>query len=85
MWCNGIQGIYAQLAVGVGLPVDLPNLSSWTFRCGHHRGLFASCKTNNDQDNKVQDYKEKHLLDKKENNNRNEEQDSNNERNYTYH
>ena len=26
--------------------VDLPNLSSQTFRCGHHRGLFALCKTN---------------------------------------
>ena len=22
------------------------NLSSRTFRCGHHRGLFTSCKTN---------------------------------------
>ena len=25
---------------------DLPNLSSQTFRCGHHRGLFAVHKTN---------------------------------------
>ena len=38
-------------------------------------------KQNNDQDNKLQDYKEKNLLDKTENNNRNGEQDSNNESN----
>ena len=31
---------------GVNLPVYLPNMSSQTFRCAHHRGLFASPKTN---------------------------------------
>ena len=38
---------------GVDLPadlwVDLPNLSSQTFRCGHHRVLFALHKTYEDQ------------------------------------
>ena len=28
------------------LPVDLPNMSSRPFYCAHHRGLFASRKTN---------------------------------------
>ena len=32
--------------LGGGPPVDLPNLSSQMFRCGHHRGLFTSCNTN---------------------------------------
>ena len=31
---------------GVDLPADLPKMSSQTFRCGHHRGLLALCKTN---------------------------------------
>ena len=33
---------------GVDLPVDLPNMSSRAFRCAHHRGLFTSRKTNED-------------------------------------
>ena len=32
MWCNGLQGIYAQLMGGVDLPVDLPSLVYWYSR-----------------------------------------------------
>ena len=42
--CSFIEGIYSQFTGGVDLPadlgIDLPNLSSQIFRCGHHRGLF---------------------------------------------
>ena len=32
--------------LGGDVPVDLPNISSWTFWCAHHRGPFTSWKTN---------------------------------------
>ena len=36
---------------------DLPNMSSRTFRCGRHRGLFASRKTNKQSTIRVISYK----------------------------